>query len=150
MTIPHHGGMISASPIDEVACLRRLYTDLIKPDLAIVSVGTDNRYGHPNVETIRTLRDVGIKVLCTQMTERCADDLEGLRPLRTILAGPSRSTLSSVVTQGGKSKNVACFGTVVAEVLETSVKISGLGRYERDMGALLTLKGFNPLCRPKE
>jgi len=148
MTIPHHGGAISGTQAMEADSQHRLYTDVIRPEYGIVSVGTVNPHGHPSITTIKALRDAGVMVLCTQMTERCTSNLEVVRPLRTILAGPSRSTRGSATTHSsGRSKNVACFGTVVAEVSETSVKISGLGRYEQDIGALLALRGFNPLCR---
>jgi competence protein ComEC len=149
MTVPHHGGNISASPSQEAACQRRLYTDLIRPEFGIVSVGTFNPYGHPNAETVKALREAGVKVLCTQMTERCASDPESLRSSRSVLAGPSRSTRNRHMTASGKSRNVACFGSVVAEISETRVKISHLDRYKRDMDALSSLKGFYPLCRTK-
>jgi competence protein ComEC len=148
MTVPHHGGNISASRGQEAACQHRLYTNLIRPEFGIVSAGTFNQYGHPEARTIKALRQAGVKVLCTQMTGRCIGDLEVVRPLRTTLAGPSRSTRSRNVTDSGKSKNVACFGSMVAEISETRVKISNLDRYEQDMKVLSGLKGFNPLCRP--
>jgi competence protein ComEC len=116
MAIPHHGGAISRSRAQETACQHRLYTDLIKPEFGVVSVRTSNQDGHPNVETIRALVDAGVKVLCTQMTEQCSADLESVRLSHGVLPVPSRSRAEESTTHSGKSRHVACFGSIVAEI----------------------------------
>ena len=52
--VPHHGGKTSAySPFFEA----------VSPDVAIISAGRDNRFGHPHRETLNLLE--GVKVLRT-------------------------------------------------------------------------------------
>jgi competence protein ComEC len=150
MTIPHHGGAISGSQIDEATSQRRLYTDLIKPKFGIVSVGSVNPYGHPSIATIRALLDASVTVLCTQMTRRCCGDLEAIRSSRGVLSRPSRSTETPSTTHSRKSKHVACFGSIVAEISENHLRISNLNRHEQAMEAFSRLESFSPLCRPSK
>ncbi len=56
LQVPHHG---SASGLDQEII------DRIKPKLAVISVGKDNRYGHPRQEILKILRDNDIKILRT-------------------------------------------------------------------------------------
>jgi competence protein ComEC len=49
LKVPHHGG-------DNALTLRFLQT--VNPQLAIISVASDNRFGHPGQLTLRRLRDV--------------------------------------------------------------------------------------------
>ena len=83
------------------------------PTIAVVSVGTSNTDGHPRRDVIQAMSARGIKVLCTQITRQCSDDLEFLRRVFC-----SR-LLIQVVHCPGKirrrqenSRNVACAGTV--------------------------------------
>jgi beta-lactamase superfamily II metal-dependent hydrolase len=147
MTIPHHGGAVSKSKAQETACQHRLYADLVRPEYGIISVGTSNQDGHPSMEAIKALLDTGVKVLCTQMTEQCCADLESVRSSYGVLPMPSRSTREESVTHSGKSKHVACFGSVIAEVSRTQLKISNLKRHEQTMQVLLKSASFSPLCR---
>lgn len=39
----------------------------IMPDIAVISVGTDNKYGHPTEEALSRLRDADVQVLRTDM-----------------------------------------------------------------------------------
>lgn len=147
MTVPHHGGGISDSDATEAASQRRLYTELIRPEYGIVSVGTVNTYDHPNATTIDALRNAGVTVLCTQMTPRCSNDLEVIRSLHGPLSGPSRSTEKASRTSGARrSKHVACFGTVVAEVSQTTLRISHLTRHQQNIRVLSASGSFIPLC----
>jgi competence protein ComEC len=56
LKVPHHGSKYSSS----LAFLWKL-----SPRLAVVSVGTNNTYGHPNGDTLMRLDQVGAKVLRT-------------------------------------------------------------------------------------
>lgn len=49
--VPHHGSAGSACP---------LFFSLVRPQVAVVSSGNDNRYGHPADETIQLLAQLGI------------------------------------------------------------------------------------------
>lgn len=53
----HHGSRTSSDP---------LFIKKIEPKLAIISAGRNNRYGHPNTETLDTLKNFHIRSLSTQ------------------------------------------------------------------------------------
>ena len=133
----------AASPcasLRELACFgsreesdqKRLYSHIIRPEYGVISVGTYNRYEHPCAASIAALKAAGVKVLCTQITDKCCGDLESIRPLRRTITKPARSTKDVSKTQGGRSKHVACFGTVVAEVSENNFRIANLATFEED------------------
>lgn len=147
MTVPHHGGKISTDVGREESSQSRLYSELITPTFGIISVGTSNQHGHPRPETLRALAKAGVTVFCTQMTQACCSDLETVRSLRGVLARPGRSTRETSKTQSGRSRDVACFGSVVAEVSGTDLRITNLKRYERDMESLARVSGFSATCR---
>ena len=44
--IPHHGSRSSSSPE---------FVELVGPSVAVISVGADNRFGHPHAETLEVL-----------------------------------------------------------------------------------------------
>ncbi len=54
--IPHHGSKYGWDP---------QWWAGVKPDLAVVSAGVNNRYGHPTEEVLNTLEDLNIKLLRT-------------------------------------------------------------------------------------
>jgi len=56
LQVPHHG---SRTGLDEE------FINITSPKLAVISVGKGNRYRHPAAETIKILRDRGIKILRT-------------------------------------------------------------------------------------
>ena len=147
MTVPHHGGKISQNPSQENSCQEKLYSEIIKPSYGIISVGTINQPNHPSPEAISALRKAGVNVLCTQMTKKCSGDLEAVRSLRRIMNRPARSKHNESRTQGGNSKNVACFGSVVAEISTDYVKISNLDRYKKEMENFADIREFQPLYR---
>ena len=56
LKIGHHGSRNSTTPE---------FLAAVKPRLAIISVGEDNPYGHPNVELLERLANAGVRVLRT-------------------------------------------------------------------------------------
>lgn len=58
LKIGHHGSKTSTS---------EEFIKQILPEIAVISVGKDNRYGHPHQETLETLRKYDIKVLRTDL-----------------------------------------------------------------------------------
>jgi competence protein ComEC len=52
----HHGSKTSTSPA---------FVSAVSPQYAVISVGKDNKYGHPNKETLGTLNNFGAQVLRT-------------------------------------------------------------------------------------
>ena len=55
LKVPHHGSAYQFSPM----------LTSIAPKISIISVGIDNRYGHPAAKTISLLEEIGSKVLRT-------------------------------------------------------------------------------------
>lgn len=58
LKVGHHGSKTSTSPE-----LLKKY----KPQIAIISVGANNRFGHPNTETLKNLQNNGISILRTDL-----------------------------------------------------------------------------------
>lgn len=56
LKVPHHGSAQPAVPE---------FVDAVKPELAVISVGADNPYGHPSEEMLRELERVGAKIMRT-------------------------------------------------------------------------------------
>lgn len=56
LKVPHHGSRES---------LDREFLEKVRPGLAVISVGKNNRFGHPHEETLKILRDEDIRVLRT-------------------------------------------------------------------------------------
>ena len=119
LAVPHHGGQIvrhkraKESDDDFYKAIRPeydwLYKHCIRPEYAIISAGTGNSHNHPIGVHLDALRDAGVKMLCTQITERCHGDL---------------SCLTSAVLQPqclpgdakGPNSAVACAGTILVQM----------------------------------
>jgi len=155
MTAPHHGGLITGRHSNETkaafearerASQDRLYSKIISPGVVIVSVGSNNSFTHPCDETIGALRRIGIPVMCTEITPQCCSDLERIRPGVVAPMWPSRSTDQVRMTKAGRSKDVACAGTIVAEVSDTHVHISPGQAYRASLAKLQTSGDIEPRC----
>jgi competence protein ComEC len=146
VTVPHHGGNIAhgAEPIGEA--LERLYSHIIIPKHAIISVGSSNMHGHPLAEVVRVLSSHNISVLCTQMTPQCSPDLEAVRPGVLVPAYPSQSSGVSKKTGAGRSRDVACAGSVVAEIGPSAIRITRLGEHAAARAAKVACGQCDPLC----
>jgi competence protein ComEC len=86
LKFPHHGAEYAAG--DGEPTLEHVL-DLINPSIAIVSVGSDNSYGHPAESSLSLLngRAPRLRYLCTQATKRCHPSLEGAGRTRASCAG---------------------------------------------------------------
>jgi competence protein ComEC len=51
LKVGHHGSRTSTT---------RAFLDLVSPDLAAISCGIDNRFGHPHAETLASLEALGV------------------------------------------------------------------------------------------
>ncbi len=144
--VPHHGGATASTEAE----LAWLLDEAIEADVAVVSVGTSNTHEHPRADVIQSLTSRGVRVMCTQITRRCSDDLESLRPgvLQpiTILG---RSSPIRDVNQRGNSRNVACAGAIRAVFTAGNLVIDRLGDHQRAVDALATRVKGHPLCRAK-
>lgn len=56
LKVGHHGSKTSTS---------KELLEAVSPQIAVISAGRDNKYGHPNEEVLEILNDYGIKVLRT-------------------------------------------------------------------------------------
>lgn len=56
LKVPHHGSKNG---------LTLKFLEALSPEIAVISVGKNNRYGHPHQEILKMLNDKGIKVLRT-------------------------------------------------------------------------------------
>jgi beta-lactamase superfamily II metal-dependent hydrolase len=65
---PHHGGDIVDEPGRDASDLY----DLVRPELTVFSVGTNNDFDHPSEGHVDAAERAGrCRVLCTQLTPRC-------------------------------------------------------------------------------
>ena len=146
LAVSHHAGQNWDNGANISSELAWLYGSGLRCDAAVVSVGTINTRKHPRAEVINALRSNGSTVACTQITTGCCPSLEPLRPgVRT----PSVYSLSSQkrdVTKSLRSRNVACAGTMVAEVSPHSITIQQLNAHQAGVNQLST-SGSHPLCR---
>ncbi len=157
VAVPHHGGRVSPrqaaseSSVDYQARVAReqrwLYSEAMRCSHAVLSVGTSNTYDHPRPETISALRQAGSVVMCTQLTPQCHSDPERLRPGVIPPAVPSQSRRPIDTTQSGRSRNLACAGTVITEIDPTGVVIHRLPLHQAAVDHLVTAPGGHPLCR---
>lgn len=160
MGIPHHGGQIVrykkknetyAELHDAITDdLNWLYTRAIKSFIAIVSVGTSNSYPdqHPLPPQINAVKESGACVMCTQMTSRCSDDLERLRP--GVLApqtAPTQSQPTTTTNSHGESSNLACAGTVIVQIGPNEIRVDRQSEHQDSIDTKLVSASDHPLCR---
>jgi beta-lactamase superfamily II metal-dependent hydrolase len=143
LAVPHHGGVVWRSEQD----LHWLYTEGVRPRCAIVSVATSNTDRHPRTEVIQELTSAGAVVVCTQITMRCCDDLETLRPGVIVPQFPGVSVRNLDRTGAGNSRNVACGGTMVAEWSNSQLTIRRLQDHQDAVDRMVGAAGCHPLCR---
>lgn len=146
LSVPHHGGDLTSN--DKERRHSRVYDHAVRCQKGVVSVGTVNQPKHPRDYHINALRDSGAVVICTQMTERCADDLESVRPglARPELPGESRPEPERT-SHAKRSRRVACAGTVVVEIGPDSVRVRRLQEHQAAVNELAGRPGGHPLCR---
>jgi len=102
LKVPHHGARLPSSFAKQI-------TAALGPELAIVSVGTYNRHGHPDRNCLRQWAAV-CRVMCTQVTKHCCPDT---MPRRSRVLTLLKQTASQAVMDG-----CPCAGTVVIEMNE--------------------------------
>lgn len=145
LAVPHHGGRLDCRA--DAQAHRRVYQEFLRCKTAIVSVGSSNQYGHPSRDHITALTAAGAQVLCTQVTKRCCDDLECLRGGISRSSLPGASVTTPKVTTAGRSKLVACAGTILVEIGPQVVYVRGLDEHKRCIGRLFDTAWAHPLCR---
>lgn len=144
LAVPHHAGRAHSSPED----LAWLFDEALDAEVAVISVGTSNAHGHPRQDVVSALTARGARVLCTQITRRCHNNLEALRPavLRPVLY-PGKSSATRDVTRAGNSRNVACAGTVRVSLSPAGLNVERLAVHQRAVDELAAAGPVCPLCR---
>ena len=59
LKVGHHGSSTSTSPA---------FLDAVNPSIAVISAGVNNRYGHPDNETVQRLLNKGVAVYGTYVS----------------------------------------------------------------------------------
>jgi competence protein ComEC len=85
LKVAHHGSQHSST----VAFLRA-----VAPQIAIISAGAPNRYGHPEVEAIDRLRSIGARVFRTDQQGTISLRTDGVQIGITTDASPVAYTLA--------------------------------------------------------
>lgn len=143
LAVAHHAGIVWTDPSE----LQWLYDEGLRPNYAIVSVATSNIDKHPRLEVIKALISSGSTVVCTQITKRCCDALEPLRPGILPPQVPGRSRPLRDHTTSGNSRNVACGGTMVAEFNNSQIELRRIVEHQAGVDRLSGMVGGHPLCR---
>lgn len=147
--VPHHAGVMWPAGLAAADIGRELdwlYTEAVRADLAVVSVGTRNQYRHPRPEVIAAVRRHGATVACTQIGRQCCGRLEQVRSDNLPLGLPGRAK-DQPDQPHGKSRNVACAGTVFVEIGPDSLRVPGLNRHQAFVERVRSTHGGDPLCR---
>lgn len=157
ITTPHHAGGIwgrkqngesqAALEARIQSSLDWLYSKAINTKYGIVSVGTNNSYGHPRAEVMAAMRRAGVLGICTQMTRQCADDLEAHRRKGLPIVIPSRSVSREDINSNGNSRNVPCAATILVELQSDKVVIQRLSDHQAMIDRLTQSQSKSPLCR---
>ncbi len=113
----------------------------VQPRFAVVSVGTGNRYGHPDGDLLAALRGAGSTILCTQLTAACVDDPLGTCG-RHLLAGHPAVAMRPVTDRG-----TACAGHIQLTLSPGQPpQPAHLDAHQRAVDELFA-DGHHPLCR---
>ena len=123
LKFPHHGAWNDPDV--------GIILDTVVPSIVVLSVGTDGyRYDHPNRHVFFALAEHGVRLLCTQATQRC-----GL-----VSASVTRSAVmtdfTAEVGKGGigntSSKGCPCAGTVVIDLADQPLIRQPTRAFHRD------------------
>lgn len=160
LTVPHHAGAVwerqqtgeteAAYRARIIAELDWLYTHAVRAKLGVVSVGTYNQFRHPRREAMDALQRASVVPVCTQMTRQCTSDLEAQRARSLPMVLPSRSVSRRDVNERGRSRNVACAGTLLVEFQADGYVVRRYTDHQNLINNLATAYGGTPLCRLQE
>lgn len=142
LTMPHHGGLMHGTAAD----LQWFCNTATDAEVVVVSAATVNQHGHPRREVIQAVAASGSHVMCTQITDQCCSNLESVRPgVIGPMLYPCRSKSKRDATQSGRSRNVACAGTIAANLGSSGITVERVGNHQKGVAQLAT-SGDSPLC----
>ncbi|NJK32734.1 MAG: MBL fold metallo-hydrolase [Deltaproteobacteria bacterium] len=126
--IPHHGGALSDGGIPKGWSAERLYQE-VGPDVAVVSVGTNNQPKHPSPEWIGPACKRS-RIMCTQVTPHCQRDVvENADAYRSDVLRKASLVeadwwhLHDRYGSGGKQQGVPCAGSVVVTLYPGQMRV---------------------------
>lgn len=139
ITVPHHGGNIIANSQQ----LNYLYSNIIKTNSAIISVGRNNKYNHPKPEILETLVRNNIEIFCTQLSKFCCPPgHESEWKNKRGYEGLEFSTSSKNESQS----SIPCAGTIEVVINDESITISNIDKLRQYKLDLKDIAKVKPLC----
>lgn len=146
---PHHGGGIDegAPTWDEAT-----FYDRTKAETVVVSVGTQNGYGHPCDPHLRGIGAPKRRLVCTQLTPACHDDVQGirgemLRTASTVTYAPYRHRYGGGTRVARPREEVPCAGSIAIELFEDGTVRSEPPRAGWHDSLIDRLRLTHPRCR---
>lgn len=131
LSLPHHGASVGDDPW--------IYANAVKATYGVVSVGSCNQYSHPCASAIRAAVAAGVNVICTEITERCCDDLEELD-------GGILSPVVPSLCMHETGRNLPCAGTILAEISPDAVVLKPFVHHRTALKKLASCHTVKPLC----
>jgi len=83
LKVSHHGSRYASS---------KEFLDLVKPKVAIISVGLNNNFAHPHKEALDRLREVGAKIFLTTSGTQTLNIPAPKKGIAPVLDGPTLYT----------------------------------------------------------
>lgn len=120
LKVSHHGSSTATT---------QKFLDSVNPSYAVISVGADNRYGHPHAEVMNRLREKGVKVFRTDEQGSLIATSDGSKiawnagPEDSWKAGEATGSTSGETDEGTVENECADEDTdVIAYILNTNTK----------------------------
>jgi competence protein ComEC len=142
VAVSHHGGSMGADEGE----LAWLYSGVLRPRYAVVSVGTSNDHGHPREDVVHALRESGAHVLCTQITDKCCDSIHNVSRTAVKNTEPGRAN-AALVERPSRGRHVACAGTIVADLSKEGMVVHRRHQHRAFVDSLHEASAVKPLCR---
>lgn len=146
--VPHHGGEIRET--DQTWTFELLYNK-VGAELAVISSGTNNGYGHPLPEHAdAAMRSGSCRLLCTQLTPRCHSNPRTLRKEALVAASGVEYPYRHRAALGHPSQRpageVPCAGSVAVWLgAEGVLEVAPAPNEDHDR---LLRRVDHPMCRP--
>ena len=137
LVVPHHGG--PANPTGRFGFCE--LAAAVSPGCALISVGTDQSYNHPQGGLVKALRDVGATVMCTQITDQCVAEPHTVEN-RSVLPLGLLTDPVDLAPSG-----TACAGTVAVVINRNQPPtVTRVTEHQAAVNALVAAN-HRPLCR---
>ena len=102
------------------------YLSKIDPDYAVISVGADNSYGHPDATILERLRNMGISTYETDLDGTIVMTLDGSQIFIETFEAIGTGVMSEVVRVDTDEKTVVEERKSIEDLAETKTEIAGI------------------------